>query len=70
MYNLSKERSSNVIYFNYLSDDTVRAGLGAGRLFKGVFRANPDNIWEGRVNLRVAPQRGFQHRSARKNPEC
>lgn len=53
MYNLTKERGEGVIYFNYLDDETVREGIDAGRLFKGTFHANQDNIREGRVNLHV-----------------
>lgn len=53
MYNLTKERGDGVIYYNYLDDATVKEGLDAGRLFKGVFHANQDNIREGRVNLHV-----------------
>ena len=54
MYNLVKERSEGVYYYNYLDQATVQEGLEAGRLYKATFHSNVDNIREGRVNLHVA----------------
>ena len=49
MYILSKERGDNIYYPNYLPDSILEEGLKAGRLFKGVYHANQDNITEGHV---------------------
>lgn len=53
MYILTKERGNNIYYPNYLPDEVLAEGLRIGRLFKGVFRSNQDNITEGRVNVHV-----------------
>lgn len=58
-YILTKERGPSVIYFNYLDEETIKHGLESGRLFKGIYHSNPDNIWEGRVTIHVSTFRLF-----------
>ena len=53
-YILSKEQGANVIYYNYLDDEIIKQGLESGRLFKGIYHSNPDNIWEGHVTIHVS----------------
>jgi len=43
-----------VIYYNYLDDEIIKQGLESGRLFKGIYHSNPDNIWEGHVTIHVS----------------
>ncbi|KNB43110.1 hypothetical protein JH06_4221 [Blastocystis sp. subtype 4] len=53
-YILSKEQGANVIYYNYLDDEIIKQGLESGRLFKGIYHSNPDNIWEGHVTIHTS----------------
>ena len=53
MYILTKEKGNGIYYPNYLPDDVLEEGLRLGRLFKGTYHANQDNITEGKVNIHV-----------------
>lgn len=59
------KRSNKVVAF-----EAFHPGLESGRLFKGTFHANGDNIWEGRVVIHVMHITLLLSRRLRRRTAC